>query len=150
MRSYAAAASILTDRSRAISVATSGVAIGTIMGPSKFVYFFTCFVVRFFLSANLLFIAFQLVFTWIGYPGFPLVGNLHFSMYNAPALLAAALNMLTMAALFFLFVENFAGLHRKASKINHTHPKNVSHLFTKTRIIYLSIFSRKSVTLTIR
>lgn len=53
--------------------------------------------------------ALQLIFTPLGYPGFKIFG-FQLSMYNAPAFLACAMNLMGALALRFLFIEEYAGI----------------------------------------
>ena len=56
------------------------------------------------------FVAFQLLFTPIGYPGFQIYQKVHINMYTAPAYFACAMNFFGALALFFLFKEHYAGI----------------------------------------
>ncbi|KAI1723165.1 major facilitator superfamily domain-containing protein [Ditylenchus destructor] len=87
LKAYAAAASSSADRSKAIAFVTGGMALGTIFGP-----------------------AFQVMFSWIGYPGWEISPGVGISMYNAPALFACSTNLLSMVLLFCLFKESFVGV----------------------------------------
>ncbi|KAI1723608.1 major facilitator superfamily domain-containing protein [Ditylenchus destructor] len=87
LKAYAAAASSSADRSKAIAFVTGGMALGTIFGP-----------------------AFQVMFSWIGYPGWEISPGVGISMYNAPALFACSTNLLSMVLLFWLFKESFVGV----------------------------------------
>uniref|UniRef100_A0A915CKZ4 Uncharacterized protein n=1 Tax=Ditylenchus dipsaci TaxID=166011 RepID=A0A915CKZ4_9BILA len=90
LKAYASTASVPKDRSRAIAFVTGGVALGMTMGP-----------------------AFQLLFTPIGYPGWKinLLGvKMRLSMYTAPAYMACAMNLVSAAAIYFLFRESYAGI----------------------------------------
>uniref|UniRef100_A0A915D1K5 Major facilitator superfamily (MFS) profile domain-containing protein n=1 Tax=Ditylenchus dipsaci TaxID=166011 RepID=A0A915D1K5_9BILA len=87
LKAYASAASVSKDRSRAIAFVTGGMALGTTFGP-----------------------AFQVFFSWIGYPGWNLTSGFRLTMFNAPALLACAMNILTLLLLCFFFKESFAGI----------------------------------------
>uniref|UniRef100_A0A914HTK3 Major facilitator superfamily (MFS) profile domain-containing protein n=1 Tax=Globodera rostochiensis TaxID=31243 RepID=A0A914HTK3_GLORO len=71
LRAHASAASTVEDRSRAIAFVTGGNAIGLSLGP-----------------------AFQIAFSWLGFPGLTMFGPLHLSMFNCPALFAALLSIL--------------------------------------------------------
>ena len=105
-------ASDFADRSRAIALVTSGVALGSTFGPSPFLssqfglnYIFPPIIV------------FQMCFSWIGYPGISLLGPIHLSMFTAPALFAAILNIFNLICLKFFFKENYVNL------IGHTKEK---------------------------
>jgi hypothetical protein len=60
-----------------------------------------------------------MAFSWIGIPGLSLFGSLHLSMFTAPALFAAILNVLNLVFLKFYFRENYANLigHKNTGKV---------------------------------
>ncbi|KAI3415685.1 hypothetical protein GPALN_005277 [Globodera pallida] len=91
LRAHASAASTVEDRSRAIAFVTGGNAIGLSLGP-----------------------AFQIAFSWLGFPGLTMFGPLHLSMFNCPALFAASLSILNVGIVLRFFRESYVGvLQRK-------------------------------------
>lgn len=70
-----------------------------------------------------MFIALQLFFTTLTYPGINLTGSLRLNMYTAPAYLACSMNVFGALALFY-FHEDYAGL------LNKTMKKKVKKFFT--------------------
>uniref|UniRef100_A0A183C9K1 MFS domain-containing protein n=1 Tax=Globodera pallida TaxID=36090 RepID=A0A183C9K1_GLOPA len=91
LRAHASAASTVEDRSRAIAFVTGGNAIGLSLGP-----------------------AFQIAFSWLGFPGLTIFGPLHLSMFNCPALFAASLSILNVGIVLRFFRESYVGvLQRK-------------------------------------
>ncbi|KAI1723609.1 major facilitator superfamily domain-containing protein [Ditylenchus destructor] len=95
LKAYAASASSPMDRSKAIAFVTGGVALGTVFGP-----------------------AFQVMFSWIGYPGWEISPGIGISMYNAPALFACTTNVISMVLLFWRFKESFVGVIDNGSNSN--------------------------------
>ncbi|KAL3082806.1 hypothetical protein niasHS_010608 [Heterodera schachtii] len=93
LRTYASTASTVKDRSRAIAFVTCGQALGATSGP-----------------------AFQLLFTFISYPGFSLFGPLNFNLYTAPAYLACLMNIAGVIVLIMCFEEYYAGLEEAKAK----------------------------------
>ncbi|TKR73211.1 hypothetical protein L596_020549 [Steinernema carpocapsae] len=87
LRTYASTACCQADRARAVAFVTGGVAFGTTIGP-----------------------AIQLVFTPIGYPGFVICKGLSISTYTASAYAACVINILSIAALYTVFNESYAGV----------------------------------------
>lgn len=55
-------------------------------------------------------LAFQIFFSWLGYPGISLGPHLHLSMFNAPALFGSFLNICNMVFLLKMFREGTAGI----------------------------------------
>lgn len=109
LKSFASSASINKDRSRATAFITGGIALGSVMGP-----------------------AFQILFTWISYPGYPICLNifgypnlcLNISMFTAPALAASAVNIFLLFLQVFWFKESYVGIaKRKSDKENENLPK---------------------------
>uniref|UniRef100_A0A914I8V0 Major facilitator superfamily (MFS) profile domain-containing protein n=1 Tax=Globodera rostochiensis TaxID=31243 RepID=A0A914I8V0_GLORO len=95
LRAYVSAASTLEDRSRATAFVTGGVAVGLSLGP-----------------------AFQIAFSWLSYPGIALIPavGLHLSMFNAPALFAACINIVNVVILEQFFHESYIGVLEKRRK----------------------------------
>uniref|UniRef100_A0A183C535 MFS domain-containing protein n=1 Tax=Globodera pallida TaxID=36090 RepID=A0A183C535_GLOPA len=95
LRAYVSAASTLEDRSRATAFVTGGVAVGLSLGP-----------------------AFQIAFSWLSYPGIALIPavGLHLSMFNAPALFAACINIINVVILEQFFHESYIGVLEKRRK----------------------------------
>ncbi|KAI1719906.1 major facilitator superfamily domain-containing protein [Ditylenchus destructor] len=87
LTAYAASSSLPQDRSRSIAFVTGGNALGTIFGP-----------------------AFQVLFTWIGYPGWYIVAGISLSMFNASALFACVTNLISVTLLIVIFKESFVGV----------------------------------------
>uniref|UniRef100_A0A915EP68 Uncharacterized protein n=1 Tax=Ditylenchus dipsaci TaxID=166011 RepID=A0A915EP68_9BILA len=54
--------------------------------------------------------AFQLLFSWFGYPGLQVNSRFSVSMFNSPALFACATNILSFILLLTLFKESFVGV----------------------------------------
>lgn len=109
LKSFASSASINKDRSRATAFITGGMALGSTIGP-----------------------AFQMLFTWIGYPGYPICLDifglskycLNISMFTAPALAASVVNIFLLFLQIFWFKESYVGvLKRKSDKENLNLPK---------------------------
>uniref|UniRef100_A0A0N5C769 MFS domain-containing protein n=1 Tax=Strongyloides papillosus TaxID=174720 RepID=A0A0N5C769_STREA len=92
LRSYAATASTNKDRSRAVSIISGGLAFGITIGP----------------SLNLLFIN-------LGYPGFRIIRNIYFNIYNMPSFLAVIANFCSLLAVKFAFKEKYVGIHNSGT-----------------------------------
>ncbi|KAI1711508.1 major facilitator superfamily domain-containing protein [Ditylenchus destructor] len=118
LKAYASAASVSKDRSRAIAFVTGGMALGTTFGP-----------------------AFQVLFSWLGYPGWQLGDNFAVSMFNAPALLACCMNIATLVLLCTLFKESFAGVADASLKKNK---KQKNSTLTDNNLIQLPSYDRKA------
>ncbi|KAK0418053.1 hypothetical protein QR680_013349 [Steinernema hermaphroditum] len=82
--SYVAAASRMSDRSRAMTMVSGAAGLGITFGP-----------------------AVQMVFTHIGDQGV-LVGPIRLSMYTAPALLAVGVNVVSVALLLLFFDDHLS------------------------------------------
>lgn len=99
----------MDDRSRANAFVTGGVAIGLSLGPGSF---WPTVSISFPFPPIFAFSAFQIAFSWLGYPGIQLLpsGALHLSMFNCPALFAAFLNILNVLIVSRYFRESFVGV----------------------------------------
>ncbi|KAF7635502.1 hypothetical protein Mgra_00005041 [Meloidogyne graminicola] len=109
LKSFASSASINKDRSRATAFITGGMALGSVLGP-----------------------AFQILFTWISYPGYPICLNifglknycLNISMFTAPALAASVVNIILLFLQVCWFKESYVGiLKRKTDQESENKPK---------------------------
>ncbi|KJH46141.1 transporter, major facilitator family protein [Dictyocaulus viviparus] len=89
MRAYAATASTLTDRARAITLIQASYVIGMTIGP-----------------------AIPVAFAPIQYPGW-VVGPLHVDMYTASAWLASIICIVSLILLLIMLEENYAGIEEK-------------------------------------
>ncbi|KAK6748793.1 hypothetical protein RB195_001428 [Necator americanus] len=87
LRAYASTASISPDRSRAIGCVAAGIAVGLVIGPGL-----------------------QALFTPLGTEGVHVLLGWSLTMYKAPALLAAIVNVCGILLMFFAFDEQYAGL----------------------------------------
>jgi ceroid-lipofuscinosis MFS transporter 7 len=103
LRAYASTASTVRDRPRAIALVTCGQAIGNTAGPG----------ISSQLNWRFEILAFQLLFTPLGYPGFQLIPGMSIDMYTAPAYFACVMNFFGLLALFFLFNESYVGIIKK-------------------------------------
>ncbi|UMM42486.1 hypothetical protein L5515_018301 [Caenorhabditis briggsae] len=92
LRAYAATASTLKDRSRAIAFVSGGIALGTMIGPGL-----------------------QLLFAPLGADGITILG-LTISIYTSPALFCLMLNGLGLLIVQFAFEEKYIIKHEKESK----------------------------------
>uniref|UniRef100_A0A8R1EBA9 MFS domain-containing protein n=1 Tax=Caenorhabditis japonica TaxID=281687 RepID=A0A8R1EBA9_CAEJA len=89
MRAYAATASSLKDRARAITFIQASYVIGMTLGPGI-----------------------QVAFTPIGYPG--LSNNvIHVDLYTAPAWFASIVSLVSVLFIFIFLEENYAGVDRE-------------------------------------
>uniref|UniRef100_A0A0K0CXK7 MFS domain-containing protein n=1 Tax=Angiostrongylus cantonensis TaxID=6313 RepID=A0A0K0CXK7_ANGCA len=87
LRAYASTASTSADRSRAIGCVAAGISIGLVIGPGL-----------------------QALFTPLGEDGAHFLFGWSLHIYNAPAFLAATINVSGMLLMYFLFEEKYAGL----------------------------------------
>ncbi|VDM54168.1 unnamed protein product [Angiostrongylus costaricensis] len=87
LRAYASMASTPADRSRAIGCVAAGISIGLVIGPGL-----------------------QALFTPLGEDGVHLLFGWSLHIYNAPAFLAATINVSGILLIYFLFEEKYAGL----------------------------------------
>ncbi|RCN24659.1 hypothetical protein ANCCAN_29641, partial [Ancylostoma caninum] len=87
LRAYASTASTSADRSRAIGCVATGIAVGLVIGPGL-----------------------QALFTPLGEDGVHLLFGWSLTMYKAPALLAAIINICGILLMYFAFDEKYAGL----------------------------------------
>ncbi|EYC26733.1 hypothetical protein Y032_0010g937 [Ancylostoma ceylanicum] len=96
LRAYASTASTSADRSRAIGCVATGIAVGLVIGPGL-----------------------QALFTPLGEEGVNLVFGWSLTMYKAPALLAAVINICGILLMYFAFDEKYAGLkeHDKSTPL---------------------------------
>ncbi|CAI4229170.1 unnamed protein product [Auanema sp. JU1783] len=85
-RAYAATASSLKDRARAITFVQASYVIGMTIGPGI-----------------------QVAFTPIKYPGL-VAGRFHLDMYTAPAWFACVINILCLLFIFVFLEESYAGI----------------------------------------
>ncbi|KAI6205109.1 hypothetical protein M3Y94_00755300 [Aphelenchoides besseyi] len=90
---FSSTASVPNDRSRALSMTTGGLALGFCFGPGI-----------------------QLFFSFIDYPGIPLIGRLSLNIYTAPAIFCCFINLFCIFGLRFIFVERYAGLANPDAK----------------------------------
>ncbi|CAP33863.1 Protein CBG15681 [Caenorhabditis briggsae] len=90
MRAYAATASSLKDRARAITFIQASYVIGMTFGPGI-----------------------QVAFTPIGYPGLA-SGPIHVDMYTSPAWFASIISFLSVLFIFIFLEENYAGIDESA------------------------------------
>ncbi|CAI5444080.1 unnamed protein product [Caenorhabditis angaria] len=89
MRAYAATASSLEDRARAITFIQASYVIGMTLGPGI-----------------------QVAFTPLSYPGIVL-GAIHIDMYTAPAWFASIVCLLSLIFIFIFLEENYAGIDKE-------------------------------------
>ncbi|KHJ91292.1 hypothetical protein OESDEN_08846 [Oesophagostomum dentatum] len=87
LRAFASTSSTSPDRSRAIGCVAAGLAVGLVIGPGL-----------------------QALFTPLGEDGVRIMFGWSLTMYKAPALLAAIINILGILLMGFAFDEQYAGL----------------------------------------
>ncbi|EGT55075.1 hypothetical protein CAEBREN_05104 [Caenorhabditis brenneri] len=90
MRAYAATASSLKDRARAITFIQASYVIGMTLGPGI-----------------------EVAFSPIGYPGLT-AGAIHVDMYTSPAWFASIVSFLSVLFIFIFLEENYAGVDQNA------------------------------------
>lgn len=81
-QSYAASSSLPKDRSKALAISTTGLALGAFVGPLL-----------------------QLVFYLVGEPGLALFAGLRLNMYTAGPLMCCAVNLAGLALVLCVFEE---------------------------------------------
>ncbi|KAI1706707.1 major facilitator superfamily domain-containing protein [Ditylenchus destructor] len=86
LQAYVSTASIPEDRSRALSILTTGIALAGVFGP-----------------------ALQLLFTPLGYSGWNIFAW-KINMYTAPAFIGSIINVISIMSIYVFFQENYAGI----------------------------------------
>ncbi|KAK0394104.1 hypothetical protein QR680_000567 [Steinernema hermaphroditum] len=95
VKTYASTSCKASDRAKAVTYVTGGIALGVTIGP-----------------------AIQIVFTPVGYPGLVFFRGLTISMYTAPAWVACLMNIVSAIAMATMLKETYAGIVKEQKTNN--------------------------------